>query len=80
MRSKVSIFGQVHDASVAVPPKDAEVLLFHDEVFAWALGIYDHRAKKYVSKWTTPVLYWVAVPPRSLLFLKSSSSVLKPKK
>jgi len=79
MKSKPkTILGKIYDAAINIPPNDKELLFFHDEVFAWSLGIYDNKLKKYISKWNTPVLYWTLVPPRSLLFLKRCSSVFKP--
>jgi hypothetical protein len=71
------IFGQIFDASKSIPPKWADLLLFHDEVFQWALGAFDSKTRKYISRWSTPVLYWAISPPRSLLRLKSRSSVLR---
>lgn len=65
--------GQIFDASKHTPPNDSEILVFHDEIFAWAIGIYDKKTRKYILKWPTPVLYWTLVPPRSLLSLKSAS-------
>lgn len=73
--------GQIFDASKQTPPNDGELLLFHDEVFAWTLGVYDAKNKKYISRWSEfAVLYWSLVPSRSLLRLKELSSVFKPMK
>ena len=68
--------GCIFDGRKKTPPKDVEVLIFHDEVFAWAIGIFDGR--KYISKWDSAVLYWMLVPPRSLLRLNQLTSVCKP--
>ena len=72
------IFGKIYDATKRKPPHNVELLLFHDEVFAWSIGIYDRGLKRYVSKWEKPVLYWGLGPPRGLLALRVSSSADMP--
>jgi hypothetical protein len=38
-------FGRIYDAAKQTPPHGEEILIFHDEVFAWGIGVYDSKKK-----------------------------------